>query len=55
MSVSRSLVVKEKQGDDRLVAGKGHRIQEELCVGGSVCLFSREILENFMREPEREV
>ena len=55
MSLSRSLVVKEKQGADRLAAGKGHRIQGELCVGGSVCLFSREILENFMRELEREV
>lgn len=26
-----------------------------MCVGGFVCLFSMEILENFVRELEREV
>ena len=44
-----------KAKDDRLVARRGHRVQGELCVGGFVCLFSMEILENFIRELEREV
>lgn len=54
MSVSRSMAVKEKQ---RMTGWLLEEVIEskESCVCRRFCLFSTEILENFVRELEREV
>lgn len=40
--------------DNRLVAGRGHRVQGELCVGGFVCCKWR-YLKMLIRETEGEL